>query len=253
MRERAAGSRAGKRPTKPELIARATTLASVVRQLSFDQLMRMMRVSRTLADQTHDQFQRWAPEGVGTQAAIDSFLGDIYSGLQVGAWTNEDREYAQLHLRILSGLYGIVRPNDGIAPYRLEMGYSLPGIPQKLHHFWGRSIVDTLPQDELIINLAAVEYARVITDYYDEARVVTPRFLTVSPTTGEPVFVVVHAKIARGSFASWLIRMRISDRTSLKTYDELGYHFEPAMSTPNVPVFVCQKFQGLGLSIRLSQ
>ena len=118
--------------------------------------------------------------------------------------------YADAHLRILSGLYGILRPFDGISPYRLEMGYRLPrGRYANLYRFWGASIAEQLPASGRIVNLAANEYSKAVLPHVDPDRVVTPRFLTVDPASGEPKFVVVHAKIARGAFARWLVTARV--------------------------------------------
>jgi cytoplasmic iron level regulating protein YaaA (DUF328/UPF0246 family) len=147
----------------------------------------------------------------------------------------------------------VLRPLDGIYPYRLEMGYRLPDEPFKnLYTFWGKSIADTIPIDEPIINLSAVEYSKTVTPYVNTARTITPKFLTVNPKTKEPTFVVVHAKIARGAFARWLIQNRIEIVQDLNKYNELGYTYNESLSSDLEPVFVCEQFGGLGLSIRLT-
>ncbi len=237
----------------PVLIKQATEVATYVKTLSVDEIQSTMKLSPALAVKTHQLVQSWTTHHSKQRAAIDSFLGDIYSGLQIQNWSNQDRAYAQKHLRILSGLYGILRPLDGIHPYRLELGYRLPAAPYKdLYAFWGTAIADTLPQNEPIIDLSAVEYGKTVTNYVDASRVSTPRFLTVSPKTGEPTFVVVHAKIARGAFASWLIRNKIDDPQQLHKFNEIGYVFNAPLSTPQSPVFICETFGGIGLSVRLS-
>ena len=185
--------------------------------------------------------------------AIDSFIGDIYSGLQAMTLSKVDRYYANDCLVILSGLYGVLRPLDGVHPYRLEMGYKFPDIPyNNLYQFWSDRLAQALPQDRTIINTSSAEYTKAIFPYLPNARIITPKFLTVSPVTHEPTFVTVHAKIARGAFARWLIRNRIEDEASLRNFSELGYRYDPARSTKGEPAFVARTFKGVGLSIRLS-
>lgn len=239
--------------TTPPLIQRARDMSRHLQIMSQADIKKLMQVSDTLAATTQQLLQDWTDAPSQQSPAIDSFLGDIYSGMQVGQLTKQDRQYAQNHLRILSGLYGILRPLDGIYPYRLEMGYRMSGEGFKnLYDFWGTSIVETLPQNEIIVDLSAVEYGKTISKYLPADHIITPRFLTISPKTGQPTFVVVHAKIARGAFASWMIRGRIDNVELLRNFTEIGYTYNDELSTPAVPVFVCQTFGGLGLSVRLS-
>jgi cytoplasmic iron level regulating protein YaaA (DUF328/UPF0246 family) len=234
----------------PVLLDRAEELVGYLRTLSSDQLARIMTVSADLATKTRQQYAEW---GRQQTPAAATFVGDIYSGLQVDSFTPADRRYADRHLRILSGLYGILRPFDGISPYRLEMGYRLPSGPYaNLYRFWGSSIAESLPATGPIVNLAANEYSRTVTAHVDAARVVTPRFLTLDPASGQPKFVVVHAKIARGAFARWLVTERIADtEAALPDFRDIGYRYDKALSTPDQPTFVCAEFGGKGLSVRL--
>jgi len=238
--------------SQPALQTDATELATYLRTLSVAEIARVMKVSPTLAQKTHELYQSWltSPES----AAIDSFVGDIYSGLRANTLTSDDRLYAADRLRILSGLYGILRPNDAIRQYRLEMGYRLPADQYRnLYAFWEQKIVNQIPADQIIINLAAVEYSKVITPYVDAERIIAPRFLTMHPVTKEPTFVVVHAKIARGAFAHWLLRQRIDTPARLTEFMEIGYCYDESLSTSQEPVFVCQEFGGKGLSMRLER
>ncbi len=240
------------RLAKPELLDRAVELNRYLKTLSTEQIIKAMNISEPLALKTKQQITDWSIQPSVQRAAVDAFLGDIYSGLQVQSWTDSDRHCANDSLRILSGLYGILKPLDGIAPYRFEMGYKLPDeLYSNLYKYWGDAIAKTLPPEGLIVNLAAVEYSKTVTPFVDDERVVTPSFLTVSPKTGKPTFVTVHAKIARGAFASWLIRNRIDDVDLLQNFTDIGYAYEASLSTAAVPVFVCQTFGGLGLSMRL--
>lgn len=237
---------------RPLLLEQARQLAAYLKTLSPDQLAKTMQISASLAEKTRTLLAEWTDAPEAQSPAVDSFVGDIYSGLRANELSPDDRRYADETLRILSGLYGILRPLDGIAPYRLEMGYKLPDPPfANLYTFWGESIAACLPSEGPIVNLAAAEYARVVTRYVDGARIVTPKFLTVNPKTGEPGFVVVHAKIARGAFARWLITRRVQHVADLPQFAELGYCFDESLSAPAEPTFVAETFEGKGLSIRL--
>lgn len=236
----------------PQLLADAKRLAKVFKTLDDAELAKRMVIAPKKAAEVRQLYKKWSTEAAAQVPAIDAFVGDIYSGLQVQVWTDADRTYAQQHLVILSGLYGALRACDGILPYRLEMAYKLPD-GSSLYKFWGGKIAGVLPTSTAtILNLSAVEYTKAVLPYV-AVPVVTPKFLTVSPKTGEPTFVTVHAKIARGAFAGWMIRERIDDVSRLRDFTELGYRYDPQLSTPEQPVFVCQKFEGLGLSVRLTK
>lgn len=236
----------------PALLDRAEELIAYLRTLSRDQLAKIMTISPDLAAKTQEQYAEWSTKPDRQSPAAATFVGDIYSGLQVDSFTAADRAYAGKHLRILSGLYGILRPFDGISPYRLEMGYRLPPGPYaNLYRFWDTSIAEQLPASGRIINLAANEYSKTVLPHIDPDRVVTPRFLTVDPKTRQPKFVVVHAKIARGAFAHWLITSRTQE-TALDTFTKIGYHYDKSVSTETQPTYICQDFEGKGLSVRLT-
>ncbi len=242
-----------KSQTQPQLLEKAIRLDAYLKTLSPQKLTKVMNISPALSGKTHALIAQWTAKPENQRPAIDSFLGDIYSGIQINTWSSDDREYANEHLGILSGLYGILKPLNGICPYRLEMGYKLPKQPYvNLYTYWGESIAKTLPQDGPIINLAAVEYSKTITPYVDPARIITPIFRTLSPKTGQPEFVTVHAKIARGAFARWLIVNRIENIDKLKNFDDIGYKYVAKLSKPAAPLFVAQEFGGKGLSMRLS-
>lgn len=237
--------------SQPALLKQATELAEYVAAQDIPTLAKVMGVSDTLAAATHTSFQQW--KSSGGSPAIDTFIGDIYSGLQAAAFTPENRDYADQTLRILSGLYGVLKPLDAVQPYRLEMAYKFPDTPyNNLYTFWGDTIAKTLPPSRIVINTSSVEYTKAIFPYLGSARIITPRFLTISPKTGAPTFVTVHAKIARGAFARWLIVNRIEDESRLRTFTDLGYVYDPSLSTGLEPVYIAQQFHGLGLSVRLT-
>lgn len=240
--------------TTPLLMDKVRPLATYVQTLTPAQIQAVMGVSETLAHKTHDTWAEWNAQPSQQSLAIDSFVGDIYSGLQANILSEEDRDYAQQTLRILSGLYGVLRPYDGVRPYRLEMGYKLPDSRYKnLYTYWGTDIAETLPAEGLVVNLSAVEYTKTVLPHIESPRVVAPRFLTKNPKTGEVKQVIVHTKIARGAFARWLIENRITSAEELVRFEELNYRFEASLSTPSEPVFVCEDFGGIGLSMRLQK
>jgi cytoplasmic iron level regulating protein YaaA (DUF328/UPF0246 family) len=237
---------------QPQLLHKAKELAKHLKTYSKDELQDYMHLSPVLAGKTQLLIKSWTAEPEGQTLALDTFLGDIYSGLHANDLSKKDRDYADKVLIILSGLYGCIRPYDGICPYRLEMGYVLPDTTfRDLYTFWEKDIAGCLPAKGSIVNLSAVEYSRTITPFVDPSRVVTPQFMTINPKTGEPTFVVVHAKIARGAYARWLITNKIEDIADFSNFTDLGYSYHKKLSTPEKPAFVCKEFGGIGLSIRL--
>lgn len=220
--------------------------------LDTETIGRIMKLSPKKAAETRELIAAWSPESAVSRPAIDAFIGDIYSGMQVASLSSANRDYANEHLLILSGLYGGLRALDGVAPYRLEMGYRLPDARYRnLYAFWGDKIAQLLADDATyIVNLSAVEYTKAVLPYLSQP-VVTPKFLTISPKTGEPTFVTVHAKIARGAFARWMIVNRVDDVVRLREFSDLRYLYDDKLSTLEEPVFVCREFGGLGLSVRL--
>lgn len=234
------------------LTAKATELINYLQTLNVAELASVMHISPKKAEVVFAIIKEWSSVPAKQLPALDAFIGDIYSGLQVHTFNDADRRYANEHLFILSGLYGVLRALDGVTPYRLEMGYRLPEPKFKnLYTFWDSDIARQIPEG-VIINTSAVEYTKAVLPHLPDRTVITPKFLTKDSVGSEPKFVVVHAKIARGAFAHWLIKHRIQDTEKLKEFDELGYSFEPALSTPEQPTFVCTKFGGLGLSVRLT-
>jgi cytoplasmic iron level regulating protein YaaA (DUF328/UPF0246 family) len=239
-------------PSQPQLLNKTQLLGDYLKILSPKQIARVMHISPALASKTHALVQNWNTESSQQSLAIDSFVGDIYSGLQASSLSITDRDYANKNLYILSGLYGLLRPFDGVQPYRLEMAYKLPNKKfSSLYKFWGTSIVDCLPQNELIINTSSDEYTKAILSYVDPNLVIAPQFLTINPKTKQPTQVIVHTKIARGAFARWLITSRITDPNRFDQFTDLNYQYSSDLSSPNTPVYICQTFGGTGLSLRL--
>ena len=235
--------------SSPEFLIQAKELQTYMSGLLPSQLEKCMHISAPLAEQTAKLNQEWAHTKVLTPAA-ETFRGDIYSGLRALEWTEAERAFAQTHLRILSGLYGILKPFDGIAPYRLEAGYRFDGAYANLYTFWGKRLADSLPKEGPIVNVTSAEYEKLVIPYLDRHRVITPKFLS-RVNGSEPKFVAVHAKIARGALARWLIQRGEDSAEGIEQFNDLGYRYHPELSLPEAPVFVCDEFKGIGLSQRL--
>lgn len=237
--------------TTPTFIKQASSLAKYLKTLDAIEIAQAMKISPKLSETTKLLLKSWTSTPAKLTPAIDSFLGDIYSGLQSSDLDEKDRAFAQEHLIILSGLYGLLKPLDGIFPYRLEMAYKLPDEKfRNLYNFWGDRLAKGLGSDP-IVNLSSAEYGKALLPYVS-GEVVTPKFLTVSPKTKEPTFVVVHAKIARGAFAHWLIKERVQSFEDLPNFSDINYKYSKKLSTESEPVFVAKEFGGLGLSVRLT-
>jgi cytoplasmic iron level regulating protein YaaA (DUF328/UPF0246 family) len=237
--------------TQPRFMDEARALHTYVTSLALEQLQNSMHISAKLADGVQETYRSWRPSG-SDSAAIETFRGDIFSGLRALEFSDADRAFAQQHLYMLSGMYGLLRPYDAVYPYRLEAGYRFPDTPyMNMYHFWGDKIARELPEDGPIVNVTSAEYDALVLPYIDATSVVTPKFLTVMPGATEPKFVAVHAKIARGAYARWLIQRGRDDADDLESFNDLGYHYDEALSTPKQPVYICRDFKGIGLSQRL--
>lgn len=237
--------------TEPIFQKESEELTEYVQELTTQELEKVMHVSAKLAEEVEELFYTRLDQPAS--AAVESFRGDIYSGLRSLEWTDAEKGFAQAHLRILSGLYGVLRPYDAIHPYRLELGYRLPDSRYKdLYNYWGDRIAESLPNDGPIVNVTSDEYAKAVLPFLDPTRIITPVFLTRKSQTSEPVFVAVHAKIARGAYARWLILRGSLTVDGLEKFDDLGYVYDAERSSPHQPVYVCRSFGGIGLSQRLT-
>ena len=172
--------------TQPELLSESQQLINVARQLSAPQIGKLMSISDKLADLNATRFHDWHPDFTPQNArqAILAFKGDVYTGLQAETFTEDDFDFAQQHLRMLSGLYGVLRPLDLMQPYRLEMGIRLENPRGKdLYQFWGDTITDTLNQalqaqgDDIVINLASDEYFKSVKTQKLLGQLIKPVFL----------------------------------------------------------------------------
>jgi cytoplasmic iron level regulating protein YaaA (DUF328/UPF0246 family) len=224
--------------TKPVFLKEAREMAGVARDLSPARLKKLMGISDKLATLNHQRFAAFRGDGKsnsGKQAAL-AFNGDVYLGLDARTMTAADFKFAQDHLRILSGLYGLLRPLDAIEPYRLEMGSSLKNPRgNNLYAFWGDRIAKEINKtlkghkDLVVINLASNEYFSAVDRDALDATVITPSFKDEKDGKLRTLF--MFAKRARGSMARWAIDNRIDSAGALKKCDADGYKFRAKEST----------------------
>lgn len=224
--------------TKPVFLKEAREIAGVARDLSPARLKKLMSISDKLAALNHERFASFRGDGKSNsqkQAAL-AFNGEVYLGLDARTMSAEDFAFAQNHLRILSGLYGLLRPLDAIEPYRLEMGSTLKNPRGKtLYDFWGAEIAKEINKSlngakyPVVINLASNEYFSAVDRKALEAEVITPSFK--DEKDGKLRALQFFAKRARGSMARWIIDHRVDDVQALKKCDADGYKFRAKEST----------------------
>ena len=230
--------------TKPQLAADAGELLEAAKALPKGKLKSMMRLSDSLADLNFERFQAIASLRAtkGTKQAALAFNGDVYLGLEAKSLNTEELEYAQDHLRILSGLYGILRPLDGIFPYRLEMGAKLQNPRgEDLYAFWGERIAALINKavkahdDKTIVNLASNEYFSAVDRRALKSPVVTPVFK--EEKDGKLRQLQFFAKRARGLMARWIVQNRIDNAAALMDFREEGYRRREDLSGEGEMVF----------------
>ena len=231
--------------TVPELLERSQTLIELLREYSPAQLSSLMKISDELAQLNAARYQGWQQPFTPSNAkqAIAAFRGDVYLGLQAETFNGKDMAFAQKHLRILSGLYGVLRPQDLIQPYRLEMGTRLENEKGKdLYAFWGDSITEKLNRQlqalcaDTLINLASEEYFKAVKPSLLKAQIITPVFKDLK--NGQYKIISFYAKKARGMMAGWIIRQQLKTSDSLRDFVEGGYYFSAEQSTPDEWVFL---------------
>ena len=230
--------------TQPRMLEQSKVLNRRLRKLSKDDLQDLMSLSDDLTAVNHQRNRDWSPPFDLTNAkqAILAFRGAAFTGLDADSYSPEDFETAQRSLRILSGLYGVLRPLDLIQAYRLEMGTKLdnPG-GKNLYEFWDTSITSLINADlddhnqRVIVNVASNEYFKSIKRKILDARVVTPVFKEIKD--GKLRTIAAFAKPARGMMASYIIKNRLEDADGIKEFNEGGYEFDKSLSTEDEFVF----------------
>ena len=231
--------------TAPRFPDDAARLARSARNLSLRDLKGLMDLSDDLAKLNRDRFRAFAddPDPADTRPAALAFAGDPYQGLEAGTLDPDELAWAQEHLCILSGLYGLLRPLDAIQPYRLEMGSRLKTRRgANLYDYWRDEIAKTLTAQaktlgtDILVNCASQEYFGAADTRALKLRVITPKFL--EDKDGTPKMVSFFAKRARGSMARFIVQRRLTDPESLKDFDLGGYAYRADLSEPDAPVFV---------------
>ncbi len=227
--------------SQPAFLDQSKQLIAQARMFSTAELMDFMQISEKLAKLNHQRFKDWnvpfSPENA--KQAILAFTGDVYDGFDAPTLKTRDMNFAQEHLRILSGLYGLLRPLDLIQPYRLEMGRPLKTRgADTLYAFWKEAITQELNQrpGDLLVNLASQEYFKAINKRTLDKQVVTPVFK--DEKNGKLKIISFFAKKARGRMARYIIQNRITNTDGLRSFAEDGYVFDPDSSTPSEPIFV---------------
>ncbi len=234
--------------TEPRLLDQASELIDIMVTKTPDDLRDLMGISPTLADLNFERFQEWqAPFTPDTaRQSVLAFAGDVYTGLDAPAsFSTRDFTHAQKTFRILSGLYGLLRPLDLMMAYRLEMGTKLPnGRGANLYDYWRGPVTDLLRADldespgaDVLINLASNEYFGAVDVERLGSRVISPVFLDAK-NGGEPKIVSFFAKRARGEMSRFLIQERVSTIKGISDFDGMGYHFDADRSQPDRPTFV---------------
>ena len=233
--------------SQPRMLDRAKELVEVMRTKSVEDLRELMGISEDLAVLNHGRFQDFTTPFTPQNArpAVLLFDGDVYAGMDAGSFGERDFTEANKTIRILSGLYGVLRPLDLVQPYRLEMGTKLEtDRGDTLYEFWGDAITEQLnadlaesPGPQGVVNLASNEYFSSVDTGLLDGRVVTPRFLDEA-RDGSFRVIAYWAKRARGAMAGWIVRERVRTYTALTDFALEGYEYDPDRSSDDEPTFV---------------
>ncbi|MFL2720749.1 MAG: peroxide stress protein YaaA [Gammaproteobacteria bacterium] len=230
----------------PSFLSQSSKLIGQLKKKEPKDIASLMGLSDKLATLNYDRYQSWTASKKASNDSKPSLLvfkGDVYQGLQAEDLTKKEMNFAQKHVRILSGLYGILRPLDLMKPYRLEMGTKLETSQGKnLYEFWGdkiqKNVLDELKnqKSDLLINLASKEYFTVLGKVPEDVNVISPAFKDYK--NGKYKIISFYAKKARGLMARWIIQNKVTDFENLKDFDVEGYKYSKVESTSTTPVFL---------------
>ncbi len=229
--------------SKPVFNSEADKIASILKKKKPNDLSEMMKISDDLARLNYERYQQWSnlTDNQLKEAAF-AFKGDVYQGLEIEKLSKDELKYAQNHLRILSGLYGLLQPLDKIAPYRLEMGTDLSvGKAANLYDYWKSKITRQISEEmksldtKLLVNLASNEYFKSVDTKNIEADIISPVFKDYK--NGEYKIISFFAKKARGLMTRYLIKENTTDKSVIPGFQEDGYQYNERLSTSNKPVF----------------
>ena len=229
---------------KPRFLDQSSELVSQLMGMEPGDLMSLMGISENLAILNWERMQNWN-KSLRPESSMESaycFLGDTYTGLDAESLNDNDMDFAQKHTRILSGLYGILRPLDLMMPYRLEMGTKLKNkVGKDLYEYWGDTLSNSISEElsnhqhNVVINCASIEYFRSIDRPSLNAEVITPQFKEYK--NGKLKMVSFFAKRARGMMARYIIQNKINDGKDILSFNLGGYSYDPSISSPTSPVF----------------
>lgn len=231
--------------SQPALLSEAAELATVCKQLTPADLASLMHISDKLAGLNAARFTQWQLPFTqeNAKAALFMFNGDVYQGLEAASLSSDDLAFAQQHLRILSGLYGVLRPLDLMQAYRLEMGTKLANPKGRdLYAFWQASIAANLQQQlqavnsDVLLNLASQEYFKAVDKKQLQARIITPEFKDFK--NGQYKIISFYAKKARGLMARYVIQQRLTAVDQLQQFNLAGYYYSAEHSSADKPVFL---------------
>ncbi len=230
--------------TEPYFLKDSEQIMGTLRKKKVPTLAKLHGISRALAEMNYGRNQIWTSEmdPESTRPAIRMFRGDVYQGMMPWDWDKDDYEFAQDHLRILSGLHGLLRPMDRIKPYRLEMGTKIKiGRKKNLYDFWGDSVTEKINEalretgSDTLVNLASKEYFAAVKPEKVNGRVI--EISMKEYRNGQYKFINFLGKKARGYAAAFMVKNRIKNAEELKEFNTEGYTYNPEISTENYWVF----------------
>ena len=229
----------------PAHLNKSQILMNELKMKTIDELIKLMHISPKLAQLNFERFQQWNKNFniENSQQAIFAYRGEVFNGLDAETLKDSDIRFAQKHLIVLSGLYGMLRPLDLIQPYRLEMGTKASFAGRKnLYEFWKETVTSSLQQalkaqnDNILINLASNEYFKTIDTKTIDANIISPQFK--ENKDGVYKIVTIYAKKARGMMTRFILQNRISDPEQIKLFDLDGYYYNDLLTiSPSNPVF----------------
>lgn len=228
--------------TQPDFQADTRSLVRIMKKKSAKEIGELMNISENLAELNDERFKTFQKEFTSdnSKQAILAFKGDVYTKIDVDEYSTEDFEFAQAHLRILSGLYGLLKPLDLIQPYRLEMGIRLENKKgRNLYEFWDKKIakaINEAAQGQTVVNLASQEYFKSVHLKALKSPLINIEFK--DHKDGSYKIIGFFAKQARGMMSNFAIKNRVTNPEMLKTFNEGGYEYSETMSDKNTWVFV---------------
>ncbi len=228
--------------SKPDFEKEIQQLVGIMKKKKPSHLKSLMKVSDDLATLNVERYQQFGKDFTtdNSKQALLAFKGDVYTKIEVDEFSEDEFEFAQCHLRILSGLYGLLKPLDLIQPYRLEMGTKLSNPRGKdLYSFWGTKIAKAINEvldDQWLVNLASQEYFKAVNQKALKAEVITPQFKEYR--NGSYKIIGIFAKQARGMMTNYIIKNKINQPEKLKFFEEGGYSYDDKLSDKNEWVFI---------------